>query len=284
MLHIVLWKWHQAGFREAYTHEHVNRLAVDLQKNLVGVDHRIVLVTDDAAMVDLSVDTFPLWKDHNTVENVSGKHLPSCYRRLRLFDPETQLAMGIKQDDRIMSLDLDTLVVGDMKNIVARKERFVGWAVRGTRHARVFNGSMFMFTQGDFEELWRDFDPQVSPKAASNAGFFGSDQGWLSYKLARRSECAGWSYPFVVSYPREVMRRPALPRNCSVVFFHGRKKPWHVETQRETPWVKQFWRMNDAVQVEQGPTAVSAPVAPRRGPELVPRGLQRFHARQVGRA
>jgi hypothetical protein len=249
MLHVVLWKWLQPGFRETYKPEHVNVLAAQVKRHLNGEKHRIVCVTDDPGDIRLDVDTYPLWDDHNKVENISGRHLPSCYRRLRLFDPQTQLDMGVRPADRIMSMDLDTVIAGALVPLVQRKERFIGWAVRGTRHVRVFNGSMFLFTQGDFADVWTDFNPSTSPKAAFQAGFFGSDQGWLSYKLATRTDCAGWSYPQVVSYPREVARRPKLPNGCSVVNFHGKHKPWHEDVQRVSPWVKEHWRLPDAVQV-----------------------------------
>jgi len=242
MLHIVLWKWLQPGFRVTYTHEHVNALAASIKKRMNGEKYRVVCVTDDAANIDIGVDVYPLWKDHSTTPNISGPHLPSCYRRLRLFDPTTQREMGIRADDRILSLDLDTAIAGDLSLLTRRKERFVGWAVRGTRHIRVFNGSLFLFTAGDWSELWTDFDAGVSPKKAFQAGFFGSDQGWLSLNLAKRTDCAGWTFPQVVSYPREVQRRPKLPNGCVLVSFHGRHKPWLPETQRNSPWVKEIWK------------------------------------------
>ena len=244
MLHIVLWKWNQPGFRETYTHDHVNALAKAVRKHINGTPHRIVCVTDDAGKIDESVDVHPLWKDHNTTPNASGARFPSCYRRLKLFDPQTQREMKIAKDDRVMSLDLDTLITGDLKPIVTRKERFVGWAVRGTRHIRVFNGSMFMFSAGDFQEIWSTFNPLTSPTKALTSGYFGSDQGWLSLNLSQRTDCAGWHFPQVASFPRELQRRPALPNGVTIACFHGKKKPWHADVQREAPWIKQHYLFN----------------------------------------
>jgi hypothetical protein len=241
MLHIVLWKWHQPGFRSTYTAEHVNVMFAMLKRHLVKVNYRVVLVTDDPAGVNPEVIVHPLWNDLSDLRNASGKHLPSCYRRLKLFDAATQTEMGIAKGDRIMSVDLDAIVSGDMRHVVQRPERFVGWAVRGMRHLRVFNGSMFLFTAGDLQEVWTEFDPNGSPATAQKNGYFGSDQSWLSYKLAKRHDCAGWGYPQVLSYPRECMRRPILPRNSAIIFFHGKDKPWDEKVQKAAPWVLQYW-------------------------------------------
>jgi len=251
MLHVVLWKWVQPGFREKYTHDHVNALADAIKKNMVGEKFRIICVTDDPSMINMDVDVYPLWTDHSTTPNISGKHLPSCYRRLRIFDPATQKDMGIAEGDRIMSMDLDTAITGNLVPVVRRNERWVGWAVRGTRHIRVFNGSLFMFTARDFSELWTEFDPKVSPAQALAGGFCGSDQGWLSFKLARRTDCAGWHYPQVLSYPRECSRHQVLPNGSAIVCFHGKRKPWHPDVQRISPWVVKHWRIPDAVQNQQ---------------------------------
>ena len=43
-------------------------------------------------------------------------------------------------------------------------------------------------TAGTLQEIWSDFDPATSPKEASDAGFRGSDQAWISYRLGRDAE------------------------------------------------------------------------------------------------
>jgi hypothetical protein len=242
LLHIVLWKWTQPNFRETYTADHVNRMAVSLKENLKGLDHRVVCITDDTQGISSPTDTYPLWRDHDNLANVSGKHLPSCYRRLRLFDPETQVALGIKKGDRIVSLDLDALVVGPLNEVLNRKDRWVGWAVRGLYHPRVFNGSLWQFNAGDLSEIWTSFNANESPRIAAKAGFMGSDQGWISYKISKQPYAFGWGWPYVASYPREVRLMRVLDRRTRLIFFHGAPKPWHDKTQSESPWIKRYWR------------------------------------------
>jgi hypothetical protein len=245
--HIVLWKWNQPGFREAYTAEHVNEMIRMLKQHL-NLPHRVICVTDDP--VGVKCETFPLWDDFKDMKNPNGAHLPSCFRRLKLFDTETQAALGIRKGERIVSLDLDALIVNRCDEVFGRKDRWVGWAVRGTYHPRVFNGSLWMFTAGDLENMWTGFDPKISPAHVLRNGFYGSDQAWLSYKLAREPFTMGWTWPHVVSYPREVRIQRCLDKRTMIIFFHGAAKPWHPHVQRESPWLNRFMRKAEKAKEE----------------------------------
>jgi len=208
-----------------------------------GIDYRILCITDDHTALSHTMDIAPLWRDHDNLKNASGEHLPSCYRRLKLFDPETQELLGMKPGDRIMSVDTDAVILSSLKPVVTRKEPFVGWAVQGANHPRVFNGSLWLFSQGEYDFVWKEFNADRSPALARASGFLGSDQSWISYKLARREETAGFGFPVVQSYPRELMRRPSLPGGTCIVFFNGKRKPWHAKTQMEARWIKDHWRV-----------------------------------------
>jgi len=242
MLHVVLWKWQQPNARETYTAQHVNVMAQMLHRNLSGVRYRVVCVTDEPYGV--LPETFPLWSDHDDLPNATKRDLPSCYRRLKLYDPETQRQMGIKPGDHIMGIDLDTLITGDLKPLLASAyaHRFMGWALPGRHHPKVFNGSLQIFKAGDLAHIWRDFDPRTSPKLALNAGFLGSDQSWLSMNLVNMPGCEGFGYPTVASYPHNIKRLATLSRDVRVIFFHGSRKPWHRLAMQESPWIKRYWQ------------------------------------------
>jgi hypothetical protein len=244
-INCILWKWKQPGFIHSYTSEHVNVMHDMIRRNQRHMKVRIICVTDDPVGIDSGVETFPLWKDFENLPNRSGKQLPSCYRRLKIFNPETQAAIGIMPGERICSLDLDSIITNDMTSLWNKTEHFVGWAVRGNHHLRVFNGSMFMFTAGENTNIWSRFDPVKTPDQVHRAGFLGSDQSWLSYNFARDPTAGTWAYPQAVSYPKEVARRPQLSPGVSIVMFHGKRKPWHADVQKETPWVARFWRFSE---------------------------------------
>lgn len=241
LLHVVLWKWSQPNARETYTALHVNVMASMLARHLSGMRYRIVCVTDEPYGV--TPETFPLWNDHDDLANATKWDLPSCYRRLKLYDPATQAAMGIKPGDRIMGIDLDTLVTGDLKPLLAAAApfRFMGWALQGKHHPKVFNGSLQIFTAGDLSEIWTEFDAKTSPALAFKNKWLGSDQSWLSMNLVGKPGCDGLAYPTVASYPHHIRQLKILRKDVRLIFFHGSRKPWHPITMQESPWVKRYW-------------------------------------------
>lgn len=242
MHHIVFWKWNQDGFKHTYESSFVNIMADSVRRHSHGMPLRLICITDDPIGIDTNrVEVFPLWNDHGSLANRSGSNLPSCYRRLKLFDELTQRSLMIPKGDRIVSMDLDTIICGDLRPVLSKDKHFVGWAVRGTHHLRVFNGSMWMFTAGEHQTVWSNFDPAVTPDRVNKAGYQGSDQAWLSYNFAKDPTAGTWAYPQMVSYPKEVRRRPILSQGTAVVSFHGKNKPWHADVQLETPWVKAHW-------------------------------------------
>jgi hypothetical protein len=241
MLQIVLWKWDQPGARTSYLAEHVDIVTAMLRRNLHITPHRIVCVTDDTSGIT-ECETADLWSDCVDLANATGKHLPSCYRRLKLYDRETQQSIGIDKGDRILSLDLDSLITGDIRSLVATKGEFVGWGLPNRKGEQVFNGSLQMFTAGDLQHIWSDFDPHKSPKEAFNAGFFGSDQAWLSYKLCNRPGSVALGYPLVSSYPLQNRIQGVLKYETRLIFFHGSEKPWNPQARFHTPWIERYWR------------------------------------------
>jgi hypothetical protein len=242
MLQIVLWKWEQVGVKaRAYTPEHVNVMCNMLRRNLVNVPHRIICVTDNSSGIT-ECETADLWQDCWDLPNATGKHLPSCYRRLKLYDCMTQRDLGIDKGDRIMGIDLDSLITGDLREVVATEGLYVGWHLKNKHQKLVFNGSLQIFTAGTLQDVWSDFDPHKSPKEAFNAGFYGSDQSWLSYKLINRNETVGLKYPLVSSYPLQNRLIGELKAATKIIFFHGSLKPWSPQARLSSRWIDRYWR------------------------------------------
>ena len=245
MLHIILWKWQDKvnRVRASYVAKHVNVMAAMLRRNLEKYPHRIVCITDDPTGVE--TETFPLWEDCDFLANATKPNLPSCYRRLKLYDPATQKSLGIPEGDRIMSIDIDAVVMREIVSLVeaTASMRFVGWAVPGPHHPKVFNGSLQMFTAGDLDFIWSKFNPSTSPQQAKAAGFLGSDQSWLSMNLVSLEGCDGFRYPTIASWTQDVKKLGIISAKTHITFFNGRKKPWMGETRVEAGWVARYWRM-----------------------------------------
>lgn len=242
MLQVVLWKWEQPGANRVYLPEHVNVMCSMLRRNLHRVPHRIVCVTDDPSGIT-ECETAPLWSDMNQTPNATGRHLPSCYRRLKLYDAATQKDIGIDRGDRIMGIDIDTLITNDLRPVIETEGKFVGWHLQRQDGKYVFNGSLQMFTAGTLQEIWSEFDPKTSPKEAFEHGFKGSDQSWLSYKLCDKPDSVGLVYPLVSSYPLQNRMRAELKAATSIIFFHGSQKPWDKAARSATRWIDRYWRL-----------------------------------------
>lgn len=240
MITFVCWKWRDPTYRTRFHPVFVNIFAAMLARHY-RAPHRLICVTDDP--VDVQCETFPLWKDHGKLRNPSGACLPSCYRRLKLFDVATTRAMGIEDDERVVSMDLDVVMISDLVPLFETEVDFQGWKGIGSWRPVVYNGSLSMFRAGRLQKLWDEFDPVQSPKQTREAKYFGSDQAWISYRM--NGTAPGWDRPEgVYSYARDVhpIDGKPLPANARLIFFNGKRKPWERQTQRSAPWIARHWR------------------------------------------
>lgn len=234
MITIVTFKWTPfAGYRSQYGPEHVLALR-DMVARHYPHPHRFVCVTDDASGLE-SVETVPLWPDYAHVQNPMGRHNPSCYRRLKLFDPAIESVLGT----RMICLDLDTVIVDDVTPIFQRQEPFIIWG-KADYPKQWYNGSIFALTAGARPQVWSMFNPRTSPRQAKMAGKAGSDQGWISFVLGP-GEATFTAADGVYSYRCDIAPvNNLLPPNARIICFHGRKDPWHYDC-RDIPWVREHY-------------------------------------------
>lgn len=247
MLHVVLWKWRQANAREQYRPDYVNNVAAQLRRNLTGLPYRIICITDDPHGLQGLDAVYPLWTDLDDLANASKWDLPSCYRRLKLYDPNTQHYLDMRPGERILGLDVDTAITGPLGPLIlgCAKWRYMGWALPGDNgHPKRFNGSFQMFTAGDLSEIWTEFikDPQRNAKETNKLGWQGSDQSWLSRMLVAKEGCEGLTYPTLASYALNIRKLRMFEASVRIVFFNGAIKPWHEQAQRQSKWLSRYWR------------------------------------------
>lgn len=236
MIHVVCFKWQpEPGYRSTFGAEQVNTLR-DMVARHYDAPHRFWCITDDPEGIDAGIDVVDLWSEHGDIPNPSGKFRnPSCYRRLRLFADDVREWIG----ERIVWLDLDCVICGDLRPVWDRPEDFVAWG--DTNRANHYNGSMILHTAGARRELFDEFDPERSPREAFAAGFFGSDQGWISYRLGP-GEAMWTTADGVYSYRKHIKDQGnRLPSDARVVFFHGHHDPWDSDLQR-VEWVRRHYR------------------------------------------
>lgn len=234
MLTVVTFKWRgRPGYRSKFTGAHVDTLRRMVARNYPD-PHRFACVTDDpSGITEPDVEIYELWNDHAAVRNPSGSKNPSCYRRLKLFAANAGEWLG----ERFVCLDLDCVIVGDMRPVWNRSDDFVIW--RSTTSANPYNGSMFLLRPGTRPQVWREFDPILSPVETVQARLYGSDQAWIAHILGP-SEATWAGADGVYSFRNEV-KRGGLPHNARIVFFHGNVDPWSPEAAR-LPWVASNYR------------------------------------------
>lgn len=229
MLSVVTFKWHTPGYRAQFTAAHVHALR-DMVARHYPKPHRFICFTDDATGLDAGIEALPLWDDHAQVPNPTGGGRPTCYRRLKLWAPEMRELIG----ERFVLLDLDTVILADLRPLWERPEDVVLWHIVGSPWP--YNGAMVLANTGARPQVWRQFDPVKSPQATHAAGYRGSDQAWLSLCLGRRE--ATWTQADGVYYIDQIkMPRLTLPANARIVFTHGGNPPWKLSY----PWVTEHY-------------------------------------------
>jgi hypothetical protein len=236
VLTVLTFKWKAPpGYRSEFLGEHVDVLR-RMVKRWYPDDHRFVCVTDDPTGIkSRDVELFELWPDHGMIANPSGRKNPSCYRRLKVFAKNAGDWLG----DRFVCLDLDCVVVGDLRPLWNRTDEFIIW--KSTTPGNFYNGSMFAMNAGARPQVWRDFDPYYSPRETHGARLYGSDQAWIAYKLGG-GESTWTAADGVYSFRNELKAGGGgLPENARIVFFHGKPDPWQDGPQR-LPWVKRNYR------------------------------------------
>lgn len=231
----VVSRWQPAEkYRSKFGPETVNTMRRMIARHY-HQPHRFLCVTDQPDGIDPEVEIVPAWNDFADLPSPSGGRNPSCYRRLRYFSPDVAPVLG----SRIVSLDLDTVILDDVTPLFDRPEDFVIW---GDTNPRTFyNGGLWLMTAGARAQVWTEFDPETSPQLARRAGHFGSDQGWISYCLGP-NEAKWTTRDGVYSYRNAVrsMRRP--PDGARLVSFHGEYDPWDESVQKHSPWIREHYQ------------------------------------------
>lgn len=233
VLSFVTWLWApQPGYRSTFDATAVNTLFRMVDRHF-SAPHRKICVTNLPKGIDPSIEIVKDTEDFAHVQNPHGSHNPSCYRRLRMFKRDAADVFG----ERFVSLDLDTVITGDLTPLFDRPEDFVIWGQADPRSKGWVNGSLMMLTAGARPQVWEQFNPRLSPLATKRAGSFGSDQGWLGHVLGRKE--ATWSTADGV-YSYRVHIAPngnVLPKNARLVAFHGKHDPWSYHCM-QVPWIQ----------------------------------------------
>jgi hypothetical protein len=229
MRSIVCWLWNGRGYRP----EHVNVVHRMFRRHLAG-DFRFICITDETEGFEAGIEVMPTPPEAAALAHLrtpEGGVFPSCYRRLWMFS-EAARCLG----DRVLLVDIDLLVVGNAEPLFAPTADFVGWkptASWGHNNNRI-GGGLYLMTPGTQTHVWEDFKGQESIAEARAAGYRGSDQAWISYKL--------WGCPLFpkdagIYSIRDLRRAMKPPADAVLIQHNGSTKPW----ASRVPWVRDAW-------------------------------------------
>jgi hypothetical protein len=251
MITFVSWLWRgntMGPGRVDYVADHVNRLDAMLQRH-VTLPFEHVCVTDMPEGIVPSVRIVPMWPELGGY----GK----CYRRLRVFDPAMRDILG----RRIVSIDLDTVITGNIDHLFNRPDPFVIWGDPTRLPHTPYCGSLFMLEIGYRPDVWTGFDPAVALNLRKTHGAIGSDQAWMGHVIKR---AATWGkaegiYSFRLDIklkipmrargliagrnaPARIARDGSLPEKARIVFFHGLEDPSQTHLHVHHKWISEHWR------------------------------------------
>lgn len=205
-----------------------------LKRNL-QLRHRTYCITDDATGIHRDVICLPMPKEF--------ANTPRCRRRMKQFDATFAGILG----RRILSIDLDVVLTGDITSLLDRAEPIVLWKVG---YANVYSGSFVLYDSGALDGLYRAYrdDPEGYPRKAQPKGV-GSDQAMLNLYLAGRTvphwtERDGFRTWFGNGYDKLAHHgmgasRPELTEGARVVVLGSADK--RVMDEGRYPWVQEHW-------------------------------------------
>lgn len=164
--------------------------------------------------------------------------IPGCLARLRLFDPEWQQQNGILEGSRIVCIDLDVVVTGDLYPLLYRAENFMILQGANASNPCPYNGSIWMLRAGYRPDVWSDFSLEAADKVKHAP--FADDQSWFAHNLPN---AGGWQAgPSSGVYAFKKPGWPKgddLPNGAALVAFPGWRSP---DKFTHLPWVREHWR------------------------------------------
>lgn len=203
-----------------YGPEYVNNLKDMLTRNLLaGYPGRFVCLTDDATGLDDGIEVLPLPED-----------LERWWGKLYLFK------RGLFPDgERMVFMDLDTLIVGGMEEILSYEGEFA--TLRDFYFPdRLGPAVMLWKAGGRASSIWEEWEAAGKPRNPLG------DLWWINQLdggvFARKVDVLQDLHPGAFrSFKAHC--NPMPPKGTKVVCFHGQPRPHNCEAE----WVKDVWRI-----------------------------------------
>lgn len=189
-----------------YGPEYVEILSDMLARNLSELDITPWCVTDDPSSLPADIGHIP-----------ADPRYPGWWQKVRLFSGD----MPWDEGDRILYVDLDTVITGRLEDLIDTKGIIKDW------YYSAFNSSVMVWDHGEHRRVFELLDPDAIPQ---NMG----DQDWITLQAP--------DFPILpqewcVSYRQSAREEP--PEGAKVVCMHGEPKPSEIVWG----WVPEFWKI-----------------------------------------
>lgn len=193
--------------------DYVNRLYDGVVRNLqAGFPGRFTCFTDDPTGLDPGI---------HTREVPAG--LSGWWAKLYLFSAE-----AFEAGDRVLYFDLDTVITGPLDNLAMCQSDFA--MLRDVYDPTHAGSGVMAWEAGRYTGIWESWVNAGRPDIP------GGDQVWI--ETCTEADRLQDLYPGRLrSY--KVDCRYGIPKNTSVVFFHGLPRP-HEVTEG---WVPEVWKV-----------------------------------------
>lgn len=188
-----------------YGPKYVDTLSDMLARNLSELDDVTPwCITDDPDSLPEDVQAIP-----------ADPNFPGWWQKVRLFSAD----MPWEEGDRILYVDLDSVVTGRLEELIQTKGIIKDW------HVDSFNSSVMVWDHGEHRQIYENLT-EIPP----NMG----DQDWITQQAP--------DFPILpeawcVSYRKDAREEP--PEGALVVCMHGEPKPAEIVWG----WVPDFWKI-----------------------------------------
>lgn len=153
---------------------------------------------------------------------------------------------------RLLSIDLDLVIVDDITPMVLRPEPFViAHGMAPMWDSNPYSGTMYLLTTGYHRKVWDKFKLGLRKQRLESLhmklrglGLNGTDSAWIGHVLGPNQptwdhEDGLYSFPWDI----EAKRLVDPPTGARIVLLHGRNyDPASPRLQRAYPWIAEHWR------------------------------------------
>lgn len=229
-LTVVTWLYGQK-----WGEDYVDRLFDGLRRN-TRRPIRCALITDRdfASSADITV--------RFGAEDTALAQHKGCLIRLRLFDRAMQERLGIAPGERIINIDVDAVITGEIDSLFDRGGEFTIMQGFNQTNPCPFNGSLWIFRADERHDVWEDFSIEAARRVPFHA--FPDDQAWLHHKFPKAAAFTAkdgvYAFKKITWPPVSRGIKHGLPDNARIVAFPGRDPKQY----QWLGWVRKHWGGN----------------------------------------